>query len=140
MQKFIHYSIKIWLQLKYRKMWKIQSFEGCEFCILLYYTRKCFNQISNVIKTPYFQYWLYIVLTWPCFVTRYSRLSSYWKRIPYITSGNEQAIWDWIFGFQSSRILHAFPWVELFTFSFDFKPRTRAYSYTYKYIGFGRFI
>ncbi len=28
------------LVAKYRKMWKIQSCEVCEFCILLYYARK----------------------------------------------------------------------------------------------------
>ncbi len=42
---------------KYRKMWKIQSCEVCEFCMLLYYARKsvttfrkCGNAFPRVIQ------------------------------------------------------------------------------------------
>ncbi len=33
---------------KYRKMWKIQSCEVCEFCILLYYARKTVTTFSKL--------------------------------------------------------------------------------------------
>ncbi len=32
---------------KYRKMWKIQSCEVCDFCILLYYARKSVTTFSK---------------------------------------------------------------------------------------------
>ena len=41
--------VKLWrLVEKYRKMWKIQSCEVCEFCILLYYVRKSVTTFRNV--------------------------------------------------------------------------------------------